>query len=175
LYERLTSRDGMPAAEALRLMRERHGVAETDAELEALAGRLPRRVRRRLVAEEELADVPGSSRDGEVAVLTAEANAEQARSYAALAAAVAGLPPQDRLIVKYRFEHGLQVAEIARLMRLDAKPLYRRIEGILRDLRRSLEAAGIDAGGVRGLFDDTRPGVPARLRNERNGEERPSL
>lgn len=175
LYERLTTRDGLTPGEAVQAMRSNHRVAESESELEAVVRRLPARVRRRIVGEDDIADVAGSAHDGEAAVLAGEAESAQARSYAALASAVAGLPPQDRLIVQYRFEHGLQIAEIARLMRLEAKPLYRRIEGILRGLRRSLEAAGLDAAGVRGLFADSEGPVRPGWGAGRNREERPSL
>jgi RNA polymerase sigma factor for flagellar operon FliA len=161
LFERLTTRDGLTAGEARMVMRANHGVTETDAELDAIAARLPHRTKRRVVSDEALIDIPGSSHDGEVRVLRAEAEAENIRGFAALEAALADLTTQDRLIIKYRFEHGLQVVQIARLMHLEQKPLYRRIEGILRALRIRLEAAGVDATVVRRLCDDDQ--FPAEL------------
>ena len=50
----------------------------------------------------------------------------------------------DRLILRLRFQDGLAVADIARALHLDQKPLYRRFEELLRRLRAALEAAGID-------------------------------
>ena len=90
------------------------------------------------------------------------------------------LPDDKRLILGLRFDGDMSVADIARSLRLEQKPLYRTIEKHLRALRKHLEAAGIDAAvvtelvGDRGLvldFDlgnrDTRPstrndGVPAQ-------------
>ena len=175
LFERLTVRDGLGASEARQVMRANHRVMETDAELDAIEARLPARTRRRVVSDEELVTVAGSSRDGEIRVLEAEAGADQARSYAALQRALTALAPQDRLILMYRFEHGLQIAEIARLMCLEQKPLYRRIEAVLRDLRARLEADGIGADGVRAMFADDTARAGSTWPLAGNREERPSL
>lgn len=175
LYERLTSRDALSPAEARFAMRANHAVTETEAEIEVLAARLPVRGRRREVSDEELVLVPGATHDGEAQMLHAEAEATRARGSAALHEAVAALPTQDRLIVQYRFEHGLQVAGIARLLRLDQKPLYRRIESILRALRGRLEAGGLAAEDVRAMFDDAGPAADPAWVARGNREERPSL
>lgn len=175
LFEKLTTRDGLTAHEARQAMRTNHRVVETDAELDAIEARLPRRTRRRVVSDEELATVAGSSHDGEAMVLETEAEAGHARSCAALEQALADLPPQDRLILKYRFEHGFQVAEVARLMRLEQKPLYRRIEGVLRGLRVRLEADGLDAEGIRAMFGDGSARAGSAWVLAGNREERPSL
>jgi hypothetical protein len=39
--------------------------------------------------------------------------------------------------------YGLQVSKIARLTGLEQKPLYRRLEGILKVMRREMEAHGL--------------------------------
>ena len=44
---------------------------------------------------------------------------------------------------QYRFVHGLQVSQIARLTGLQQKPLYRQLEGILKVIRREMEAQGL--------------------------------
>ena len=55
---------------------------------------------------------------------------------------------QDRLILTMRFDDGRTVAEIAPTLGLDQRALYRRIERLLRDLRKGLEAEGIDSTSV---------------------------
>lgn len=63
---------------------------------------------------------------------------------AALRSAIERLDTTDRVLLRLRFEDGLSVPEIARL-RGERSPfvLYRRIDRLLVELRRSLKAAGI--------------------------------
>jgi RNA polymerase sigma factor (sigma-70 family) len=63
----------------------------------------------------------------------------------ALDRALAGLPMTDRLLVRMRFEDGLAVPEIARILG-EASPfrIYRQLDRILSQLRKSLEEAGIE-------------------------------
>jgi DNA-directed RNA polymerase specialized sigma24 family protein len=49
------------------------------------------------------------------------------------------------MIVRLRFVSGMSVADISRMMRLPQRPLYRRIESALEQLRRALTKAGVDA------------------------------
>jgi RNA polymerase sigma factor for flagellar operon FliA len=65
-----------------------------------------------------------------------------------LARVVAALPAQDHLILKMRFQDGFGINEIARALHLEERPLYRRIEQLLKGLRRELEAAGVRADEV---------------------------
>ena len=66
--------------------------------------------------------------------------------------ALAGLEPEDRLILRLRFEQALSVVEIATTLRVEAKPLYRRIERLLGGLRRDLERAGVDREATLGAL-----------------------
>jgi DNA-directed RNA polymerase specialized sigma24 family protein len=58
-------------------------------------------------------------------------------------AALAELDARDRLIFRLRFEGGLSIAEISRTLRLDQKPLYRRMQRALVLIRQRLESAGV--------------------------------
>jgi RNA polymerase sigma factor (sigma-70 family) len=63
--------------------------------------------------------------------------------------AVAELEPEDRLILRLRFEEELSVPEISRLLRLGSPfSLYRRIDRILENLRGRLRRLGIVARDV---------------------------
>jgi len=63
---------------------------------------------------------------------------------AALQNALARLEPSDRLVLRLRFEDGLSVPEITRLLRLESPfRLYRRIDRLLLELRTMLQAVGI--------------------------------
>jgi RNA polymerase sigma factor (sigma-70 family) len=62
----------------------------------------------------------------------------------ALAAALAALAPRDRLLIKLRFEDGLDMPEIARSLRLPTRfHAYRRLGQALAELRRALEEKGV--------------------------------
>jgi DNA-directed RNA polymerase specialized sigma24 family protein len=65
------------------------------------------------------------------------------RVAAALGAAVSGLAAEDRLLLKLRFTDRLTVSHISRLLGLDQKALYRRLERVMRVLRAELEAQGV--------------------------------
>ena len=78
--------------------------------------------------------------------------------------------------LKLRFENGLQVSEIARVTGLEQKPLYRRIEHLLRQLRDRLAALGVHRTQVMSWLGE--PGIDVPVdRDDRTGirEERPSL
>jgi RNA polymerase sigma factor for flagellar operon FliA len=60
---------------------------------------------------------------------------------------------EDQLIVVMRFEDGRTVAEIAAVLHVDQKGLYRRFERVLRELRAGLEAEGFEAGRVMEILE----------------------
>jgi len=75
----------------------------------------------------------------------------------ALDAAVAGLEPQDAVLLRLRFIEGLQVSAIARTLRLDQKSLYRRIDRLKARLRAALEAQGFSVADIQGFFGSDAP------------------
>jgi RNA polymerase sigma factor (sigma-70 family) len=154
--ERLIRRDGMMFDEAFETLRTNFRVAESRRALEAIASTFPRTGRRRLVGADALENRATTDLAPD---MLAEASTSAIAVHVAirrLTDAIATLPPDDALILKLRFEDGLSVAEIARSLRLDAKPLYRRIDRLFRRVRTDLEAHGIGAATVRDLF--TQPG-----------------
>ena len=62
----------------------------------------------------------------------------------ALREAVELLPPDERVIARMRFWDDLSVADIARSLRIEQKPLYRKLESIQTRLRVWLEERGIN-------------------------------
>ena len=143
--ETLVVRDRVPFDEAHEMLRTNHGVAATRAELEAMAARFPQRSKRTFTPDEELeshADTtPGA--DPESAVLRAGAEASASRARVALTESIMELETQDRLLLEMRYTDGRRVQEIAKLLSLEPKPLYRRLERLLVDLRRGLEQRGV--------------------------------
>ncbi|HEV3455578.1 MAG TPA: sigma-70 family RNA polymerase sigma factor [Thermoanaerobaculia bacterium] len=163
--ETLLMRDRMGFGEACQTLRSR-GVTATDAELSAIAARLPQRSPRRMDGTYEIerggAWAAGGARRlaagsapraepaaaGSADELLRGKEIERRRQAAmqALKAALGELPVQDRLIVKMFGE--VSIAEIARMFELDQKALYKRKDKILRRLREALESAGVSAEDV---------------------------
>jgi RNA polymerase sigma factor for flagellar operon FliA len=154
LVERLVLRDGWSVEQATEILRTNHGVT-LDETLEALFVKLARRGPSRQfvtedVAEEILEPGPGS----DINVVRAEQGFLAKRVQSALDRARQALDPEERLILKMRFEDAVPVADIARALQLDQKRLYRRIERLLSRIGASLEAEGISRTDVSALFAD---------------------
>ena len=81
-------------------------------------------------------------------MLLAEAQAERDAVETALEQALASLPDDDRRIVRMRIWDGMSIADISRMLRQPQRPLYRRIEALLRQIRAALAEAGIDSRSV---------------------------
>lgn len=169
--ETLTARDGLTLDEAHELLRLHHHITESRAALEALAARFPRRSKRSFVdtdAAEAMAAPDGTAEDE---ALAKEAAAAAQRAADALAAVMRAIPAQDRLILKMRFEDNCQIVDIARALRLEAKPLYRHIDKLLSTLRRALEESGLNAGDMASAWSQR--GFDAIGGGETWGEVRP--
>lgn len=149
--EILLYRDGLSFDEAAETLRRNHGVRVSLSELAELAGVLPPRVPRRTVGEGALDTVAD---DGKVDSRIRDGERKEAaeRAERALSGALDGLDPEDRLILKMRYEDGFTVAAVARALGLDQKPLYRRIERCLVALRSGLEERGVVAEMVTELL-----------------------
>ena len=70
---------------------------------------------------------------------------EQSEVHQALVAALGELPPSDRLLLSLRFEDDLKAVQIAKVMRFPTPfHVYRRLDHVLRSLRRNLNGHGIE-------------------------------
>lgn len=142
--ERLLFWDGFSFDEACRILQENHGVDVSWQELEEMAGRLPSRVIERLHEGGERADrLAGAVERPDEAALAKEREEETARVVEAIEEVMAGFDPEDRLILRMLYLDGMSVADVSRGLGLDQKRLYRRRDGLLRDLRKELEARGL--------------------------------
>lgn len=151
LLEQLVVRDKIPEGEAFGRLRENHGVELDDRELEELLTQIPRRSGRPRAVEAETEGFSGGPA-ADTAVREAELTAVADRAGDALAAALASLEPQDRLLLKMRFDDGFSIAEISRLTGLEAKPLYPRFQRLFAVLRRELERAACDRDQIERLW-----------------------
>jgi RNA polymerase sigma factor for flagellar operon FliA len=152
--ETMTVRDKLTFDEAVETLKTNHGVAEDRATLEALYARFPVRPGRSFTGEDALATVASPDGRADAALDQAEAAQAATRAKAALTSGLAKLPPQDRLIIKMRFDDDFGVAEIAKVLKLEQKPLYRRIERVLIELRRTLERSGLSLETVKDVIAD---------------------
>jgi DNA-directed RNA polymerase specialized sigma24 family protein len=144
--DELLYRDGYALREALEVLRAA-GVAQSERELTRMAAQLPVR--------QPATEVPLEAVDGTVHVRheTVIADAEPDDSgFDALRDALATLPAEDQVIMRMRFWDDHSVADIARLLQLEQKPLYRRIELIERQLRELITMRGVDKERARELL-----------------------
>ena len=145
--EALLHRDGLGVLEAARQLRSKLGVNLSDREVSELAAALPNRPpRARAVAlDMEVADDTNPAR-----IFAASRRLEEkTRMLKALESALEDLPSEDKAIVRMHWLEGHSLASVARVMGLQQKPLYRRVQRRIRELQKALNAAGIDAKMVR--------------------------
>jgi RNA polymerase sigma factor (sigma-70 family) len=108
-----------------------------------MAAQIPHRSPAREVALEGAATSP-SPDQSDAPLHQIDASTESARDDRAIADALAALPDEDRVIIRMRHWDDCSVAEIARALGLEQKPLYRRIERIQAGLAAALAARGVD-------------------------------
>ena len=144
LAETLVLRDGRTLDEALVHLRAVDpGV--TRESVESMLKRLPERTRRpRAVHLEGIAHAIAGGEAADARALAGDRNRISARTATALRDLLAELPEEDRVILKMRFGSEMSIADIARILRLPQRPLYRRIEWLLARLRNALQDAGVD-------------------------------
>ncbi len=156
--DRLLQRDGVGLEEACEILRTNYQVEESRSQLEEIAAALPVRVRRRFIEwtalelEDAFAASTSTFRDP-------YAHDHAQRLAGALTSALQSLPAEDRLLIKLRFEDGLRIVDIARTLRRPEKPLYRRLERVLAQLRRTLEERGVSSASLAELLDGDVPAL----------------
>jgi RNA polymerase sigma factor for flagellar operon FliA len=138
----LINRDGRTLEDAIEILKRNEGVHLARAELRELAERLPRRAPRRFEDLEGVFDLPSTDR-AETAIDEGEHRAVARTAESVLAEALSAMPAEDRELLKMRFADGSTVALIAETLGVAQRPLYRRIERCLRQLRHALEQRGL--------------------------------
>jgi RNA polymerase sigma factor for flagellar operon FliA len=151
--ETLMTRDGFSFDQACEHLRTNEHIAVSESHLSAIVMRLPARSRRAMVGEEALEAVADTTSRVDDRLVSSEQRTDVRRISNALTVAIRSLSDQDRVILRLRFQDGIAVANIARALHLDQKPLYRRFDTLLRRLRAALEAAGIDPAEARELVE----------------------
>jgi RNA polymerase sigma factor (sigma-70 family) len=135
--ERLMVRDGLTFDEACGVLKTDPAVTETRDALYAMSQTLPGRVVR------GRCDGVLAPESATLAVERAERQALADRIFSVIRLTLRQLPAQDRIFLRLHFQSGFTVAEAARALELEQKPLYRTKEHVLKRLRSDLEAKGI--------------------------------
>jgi RNA polymerase sigma factor (sigma-70 family) len=169
--EILLYRDGKTLDEALETMRTNFACEESREALADLAHALPARTNRRSMTEggEDIATVPaGDLASPEVQLEGAKTSV---RTQNFINDVMEALDPQDRIVLRMRFEDDISVADISRALHLDQKRLYRRIDEILTRFRKSLEERGLGWPDVQRMIERGQ----CHLCLPRNSSENPTM
>ncbi|MFL5391932.1 MAG: sigma-70 family RNA polymerase sigma factor, partial [Myxococcales bacterium] len=142
LLEQLLVRDGHTFDEAVQILHINRKMEISWRELDRIRARLPHRTRRQMEGEKGLHGLVDPNEGAEAQALEEERAAARQKALEALEEARKLLPDEDQLILMMQ-GNGFKVADISRTLRLDQKPLYRRIQRIHKDLRDELGRRGI--------------------------------
>ncbi len=148
--ETLLYRDGFGEEEAIETLRTNYQVEESPQELRRLSEQIPHRTPRRIEGEETLERI-GDDTPVEQRIEDSEKSRQAARTESALAGAMRAMPPEDRLLLRMRYQEGFSVTQIARSLGLEQRPLYSRFEKCLRSLRSAMEQSGVTANDIRDI------------------------
>jgi len=162
--ERLLTRDGYIFAEAVSLLTTRSGDAPTVAELEAVYVRLPTRVPRPILVSDEVSpDAVSVAAEADERVESRDRERTMRRAAEVLNRVIETFTAEDRLILQLRFVKGCKVPEIARVIGLDQKKIYKRLDKLFLTLRRALEAAGISREDIEDVLTRGDQEIPLNL------------
>jgi RNA polymerase sigma factor (sigma-70 family) len=144
--DRLLHRDRLTLDEACKTLLTNHDVKATRQELEDLAAKLPPRILRPpkepIEDEEALGNLPSGELPPDDRLRAQEGKTRLQEILEMLKEIHEQLPPQDALLVRM-MSSGHKISVIARTLDLEQKPLYRRLEKILKELRQELERRGV--------------------------------
>jgi RNA polymerase sigma factor (sigma-70 family) len=155
VLERIVRRERRSIDEALPFL-QAIDPGMTRARAVEMEARLPlRAVRPRPVDLEEAGEQLVASERADERAVAAETGALSERVGRIVRDALEGMSVEDRMIIRFHFGSAMTIADISGLLRLPQRPLYRRVEALLRRLHGALEAAGIAARDVRDLLGST--------------------
>lgn len=139
--EELTGREHYTFDEACEILRTNEKVQMSRRELNDLMAHLPARAPRRIEGEEPLQSLPTNVPSPEERLLALEDHGEAKTALASLRQALAALDPEDQVILRMYGE--FKIREIAKILSLEERPLYRRIEKLKKRLLQELAGRGV--------------------------------
>jgi RNA polymerase sigma factor (sigma-70 family) len=148
LLERLIMRDGLTFDEAFEMLSTNHQMTLDRDTLARIHAGFRRRGRPRFVREDEIGPLPSFSDSPDRGLVEMEEQDRLARASGALSKELSELEPRDLLILQLRFGNRMVVADIGRLLKIDHKWIFRRIDRLMKTLRARLEASGIRADDI---------------------------
>jgi RNA polymerase sigma factor for flagellar operon FliA len=131
--------EGRSFDEACEILRTNYRVTESRRELEEIWKRLPTKTPR----EKKQQDSTDPGPRPEEQVFEDQLRETRERVAATLKRVLDKLPPEDWLIVRLSILDNRKIVDIARMLGMKQKPLYRRRVQILEQLRRDLEREGV--------------------------------
>jgi hypothetical protein len=139
--EQLINRDGYTFDEACEILRTNEKVELSVPQLADLGAKLPPRARREFVGEGPLRFKPARELPPDQQLEEKELEGMRLRVYKALHRTLDTLSSDDRLFVKMLGK--FSIADIARIWKVDQKPLYRRRDKLLKSLKKEMERQGV--------------------------------
>jgi RNA polymerase sigma factor (sigma-70 family) len=137
--DRLLNRDGLTVDEAIQIA-SRAPEAAPERVLRLIADRLPRRRRHVVVPDDVLQLV---AREFPDPIEVRERAVKARRTRLALGQAFNQLKPEERRLMSLRFRQSLTVREIAGILNVDARRLYRTFDRLVGKLRRDMGTFGV--------------------------------
>jgi RNA polymerase sigma factor (sigma-70 family) len=169
--EELVFRDGYSHLEAEEIVRREHPAARASTIEVALEEVMKRR---RLSHWSERAGLETESDDrAEDSVELRETLAVARRMSEALSSALAALTVEERTILRLIFSEGLRISQVASVLAMDQRPLYRRVPGLLAQLRERLEQAGLSGKEITEILNEDRLDVILTWQDETPPLEKP--
>lgn len=152
--EALVYRDGYRLDQAGEKLRTSGRTTLSDRDLGRLLKELPPRepLRHRNVSTNEVPDTTEADGRADDGVSCAERKALRDHVTGALKRALAQLTPEDRVIVRMHMVDGRTLADVARALGIEQKPLYRRVKRLRELLRTIMEAEGVHGDDVQDVM-----------------------
>lgn len=140
--ERLLYRERLSHDEALARLQALHGRALADRAATIIA--TPPTPRRRMVPLEDAIDLAAPEPTPEDRQIAQQTRRHAASTMQLVHRELERLSLEDRTLLRMRYRDGMAIIDIARALKIDARPIYRRFEAVQKQLWAALNALGID-------------------------------
>jgi RNA polymerase sigma factor (sigma-70 family) len=154
--EDLLGKEEYTQDEAYEILRTNLKAAISRHQFDEIVTSLPHRARRRIEGEEALPPLPAKDPTPEENLLNQEQKNRLEQILDIFAECRAAFPKEDQFILKMCGE--FKPGEIAKVLGLDARDLYRRIDRLKQALRKELERRGVQWAEVEACFSEGKPG-----------------
>jgi RNA polymerase sigma factor (sigma-70 family) len=173
--DRLLHHEGRSLDEALAITKANHPDADV-RELELIAEILPHRLPRpRLVpVSEGDEDRFAGAMAADDRVMTADLDKRSAQTSRAVQSAMEAMSAEDRVLLRLRFEKGMAISDIARALGAVQRPLYRRLDALLANLKSALAQAGIDGVDAAEIIGSAGDRLDFGMTHGKTGDAQPS-